>query len=163
MKCSNCGHLVSDGEKFCANCGEKIESKSESNQNTKYCSHCGESIEKDSQYCPNCGYSTNGENNHDINNNNQSNNFLSGKYDKIIGIGYAMLVLQFMFGIVFGIIAVIIGFYLITRPNSANGTDLNDLINNPSKNTFIHGILLIILPIFIFFILFFMGISFYHW
>ena len=163
MKCSNCSHPISEGEKFCSKCGQKIIYKSESNQNTKYCSNCGKQIDEDSQFCQSCGCSVNGESKYNINNNNQSNNFLSGQYDKMIGIGYAMLVLQFMFGIVFGIIAVIIGFYLITRPNSANGTDPNDLINNPSKNTFIHGILLIILPIFICFILFFMGISFYHW
>lgn len=75
MKCSNCSHPISEGEKFCSKCGQKIIYKSESNQNTKYCSHCGESIEKDRQYCPNCGYSTNGKSNHDINSNNQSNNF----------------------------------------------------------------------------------------
>jgi hypothetical protein len=32
MKCSNCSHIISDGEKFCTRCGQKVECKSESNQ-----------------------------------------------------------------------------------------------------------------------------------
>ena len=63
MKCSNCNHPISDGEKFCNNCGQKIECESESNQNTKYCSNCGEPIEKDSEFCSRCGRARNKENN----------------------------------------------------------------------------------------------------
>ena len=150
MKCSNCSHPISEGEKFCSKCGQKVKNESENN----YCINCGSKLENDNQFCSNCGCSVNGEVKHNINI-NQSSNFLSGQYDKIIVLGYGMLVLQFLFGIYFGIVSAIIGFYLITRPNNnTNGTDPNDLINNPSKNTFIHGLLLIILPFCVFCLLF---------
>ena len=56
MKCSNCGNIVPDGEKFCEKCGSKIESiNSENNQNTKYCRKCGEPLKSDSEFCPKCG------------------------------------------------------------------------------------------------------------
>lgn len=158
MKCSNCDHLVSDGEKFCANCGEKIESKSESNQNTKYCSHCGESIEKDSQYCPNCGYSTNGESNHNINN-NPSSNFLSGKYDKLIYLGYGLTFVSFIIGsmianLLLALCVMAIGVYILTRPNiKENSTGNGSFIRNPTEHAYVHGIILFVLPFIIPFII----------
>ena len=73
MKCSNCGNMVPDGEKFCQKCGSKIENESKSNQNTKYCSNCGEPIEENSEFCSHCGVTTNKEkksNESSINNQN---------------------------------------------------------------------------------------------
>ena len=152
MKCSNCDHLVPDGEKFCTNCGQKIESKSESNQNTKYCSNCGESMEKDSQFCTNCGYSTNGESNHNINN-NPSSNFLSGKYDKIIYLGYGLTIASLIFGFyavgwlfTFGTMA--IGAYILTRHDIKKiSTNKGSMIINPTEYAYTHGKLLVVLPV----------------
>ena len=62
MKCSNCGNMVPDGEKFCGNCGSKVDS-SNSDDNAKYCPNCGSMIEKGNQFCPKCGFDTNKENN----------------------------------------------------------------------------------------------------
>lgn len=62
MKCSNCGNMVPDGEKFCGNCGSKVDS-SNSDDNAKYCPNCGGMIEKGNQFCPKCGFDTNKENN----------------------------------------------------------------------------------------------------
>lgn len=73
MKCSNCGNVVPDGEKFCPKCGSKVENKSVNNQNTKYCSNCGEQVEENSEFCSHCGATTNKEkksNENSINNQN---------------------------------------------------------------------------------------------
>lgn len=47
MKCSNCGEEVSDGIKFCPNCGENLEKPK--------CPDCGHEVSDAVAFCPNCG------------------------------------------------------------------------------------------------------------
>lgn len=154
MKCSNCSHIISDGEKFCANCGQKIEYESENN----YCSNCGSKMENDSQYCSNCGYGENRESKHNINN-NQSNNSLSGKYDKLIYLGYGLTFVSFIIGsmianLLLALCVMAIGVYILTRPNiKENSTGNGSFIRNPTEHAYVHGIILFVLPFIIPFII----------
>lgn len=59
MKCSNCGEEISDGIKFCPNCGENLEKmrgtdSCENLENPK-CPDCGHEIIDAVTFCPNCG------------------------------------------------------------------------------------------------------------
>lgn len=71
--CSNCGHKLADGAKFCGNCGVRVgevvnESKSEpeSERKTFYegeihkCPQCGEVLNSFTGNCPSCGYELRG-------------------------------------------------------------------------------------------------------
>ena len=59
MKCSNCGEEISDGIKFCPNCGENLEkmrdSDSGENLENPKCPDCGHEISDAVTFCPNCG------------------------------------------------------------------------------------------------------------
>ena len=48
--CPKCGTVLSDGMKFCPNCGEKVQV-----QTAVFCTECGTQIDKDARFCPNCG------------------------------------------------------------------------------------------------------------
>ena len=50
MKCPNCGMELLTGEKFCRECGSKIEIPPQG-----YCSKCGAKLETTSKFCPECG------------------------------------------------------------------------------------------------------------
>ena len=47
VKCSNCGHDIPAGAKFCSNCGAK--------QEAKFCSNCGQKLDGGAKFCLNCG------------------------------------------------------------------------------------------------------------
>lgn len=47
--CTNCGHPLSPGAKFCEECGTKAE------QNSNICSGCGYVFTSESKFCPECG------------------------------------------------------------------------------------------------------------
>lgn len=49
--CRKCGTLLSEGAKFCPQCGEKAEEK-----NTKQCPECGFERKGSEKFCPQCGY-----------------------------------------------------------------------------------------------------------
>lgn len=51
MKCNKCGLENIENAKFCAHCGEKIESANDS----KKCVICGNQNEEDAKYCAVCG------------------------------------------------------------------------------------------------------------
>lgn len=46
-KCSNCGHEMHAGAKFCPECGAK--------QEAKFCSNCGHKLQENAKFCPECG------------------------------------------------------------------------------------------------------------
>lgn len=48
-KCTKCGHALSEGSKFCSECGEST---------SKKCSNCDNILEKDSKVCDECGYNS---------------------------------------------------------------------------------------------------------
>ena len=48
--CTKCGMQYSSGQKFCVNCGEKIQQKAE-----KFCTSCGKKIAAESKFCCECG------------------------------------------------------------------------------------------------------------
>lgn len=48
-KCSNCGNSLSEGSKFCSECGHSTNKK---------CSNCESIMEKDSTICDECGYNS---------------------------------------------------------------------------------------------------------
>lgn len=50
LTCGKCGSLIPDDSKFCAFCGEKVQSAKE-----QYCPSCGKSMEANSKFCPFCG------------------------------------------------------------------------------------------------------------
>lgn len=49
-KCSKCGNQLSNGAKFCSECGSPV-------QVNKFCSNCGNQVAADAKFCPNCGKS----------------------------------------------------------------------------------------------------------
>lgn len=57
MKCNNCGADVEPGQKFCINCGSKIEQPAESVSETtdKFCVNCGAELVPGAKFCVNCG------------------------------------------------------------------------------------------------------------
>lgn len=46
--CTNCGKEIAGGERFCSNCGTKI-------QTIDTCSNCGHAFAADAKFCPMCG------------------------------------------------------------------------------------------------------------
>lgn len=46
MKCEKCGGEILPADKFCTNCGEKVET-------VRYCQNCGEALT--GKFCANCG------------------------------------------------------------------------------------------------------------
>lgn len=48
--CSNCGAQITNNAKFCPECGEKIETKT-----NNLCPKCGNEIEADEEFCSKCG------------------------------------------------------------------------------------------------------------
>lgn len=48
IKCTYCGTSLSDSEKFCHECGNKVEK-------TVFCTNCGNKIEAGYKFCPLCG------------------------------------------------------------------------------------------------------------
>lgn len=65
--CSNCGHQLADGEKFCAGCGRALEVAQNGNEKrTVYdgkihkCPNCGELLDSFTAVCPVCNYELRG-------------------------------------------------------------------------------------------------------
>lgn len=67
--CTECGKLLANGEKFCANCGKAVTSENSEGNNrrkTAYegelhkCPSCGEVLPPFSVICPSCGYEVRG-------------------------------------------------------------------------------------------------------
>lgn len=52
-KCSNCGHLVDEGTKFCPSCGKPI-----APAGSIQCSNCSKPIPQGARFCPSCGTAT---------------------------------------------------------------------------------------------------------
>lgn len=48
MKCKNCGADLLDTDKFCNQCGQKVEEKTR-------CPECGEKLREGTRFCPKCG------------------------------------------------------------------------------------------------------------
>ena len=159
VTCQSCGSEVDAKSKFCKNCGSKVnvdEEKIDANE-TKFCENCGKELKEGTDFCPECGAKG-------------GKVVKNGKDYKIpIIIGYIFTLLNLIGGgIICLIIAIAIAIYIITRPeaNSKNNNvvaaldslasnpsgAINELIHNPNDNLYLHGILLIILPI-IFFII----------
>ena len=59
VKCSECGHMVSDKAVSCPNCGCPMQPQNESCDTCPECSH---SVSKTASICPNCGYPINNQN-----------------------------------------------------------------------------------------------------
>ena len=59
-RCRKCGNICKENDKFCNNCGSKLE--------TEYlCSNCYSKVEKEDKFCNNCGKEFKGKNNFCIN------------------------------------------------------------------------------------------------
>ena len=64
--CTNCGHFLTDGAKFCASCGTSITSASGSERKTVFdgelhkCPSCGERLKAFEATCPACNYELRG-------------------------------------------------------------------------------------------------------
>lgn len=60
--CTDCGQELSDGAKFCANCGKAVNNNSTTQRKTVYdgelhkCPNCGEVLESFVVNCPTCGH-----------------------------------------------------------------------------------------------------------
>lgn len=128
--CENCGHEMSDSNKFCEKCSNQI-IKNESNTNTKnkYCKKCGALIKENSRFCNVCGFVV--------------DDVPQKSYNLFLILGYLTA-----FGVLFidtailGVIcSVPIGLYLITRPETQQ-----------NKILYLHGILLVVMPL-VFFII----------
>lgn len=61
MKCSKCNHENPDSNKFCSECGTKLEV----NTYNIECPYCHRQIPKDSKFCPDCGNKISYSDNHD--------------------------------------------------------------------------------------------------
>ena len=53
--CKNCGEALSEGAKFCSNCGTKVLVSENTEKKNKFCSECGAIIKSDSKFCGECG------------------------------------------------------------------------------------------------------------
>ncbi|MBS6185497.1 MAG: zinc-ribbon domain-containing protein, partial [Clostridium celatum] len=53
--CKNCGESLSEGAKFCSNCGTKIVTIENTEKKNKFCSECGSVITSDAKFCGECG------------------------------------------------------------------------------------------------------------
>ncbi|MCR5177158.1 MAG: zinc ribbon domain-containing protein [Anaerovibrio sp.] len=51
--CPNCNHPISEGQKFCMNCGTKLIEERQPKHN--FCKNCGAKLIDEAQYCQNCG------------------------------------------------------------------------------------------------------------
>ena len=51
LECSNCKAKVSNGTKFCPECGTKIEIVK-----NKFCPECGAAVKAGVKFCSECGY-----------------------------------------------------------------------------------------------------------
>lgn len=51
IKCTKCGYELSDGAKFCGNCGTTVEAVSEK----KFCAKCGSQLKPEAKFCGVCG------------------------------------------------------------------------------------------------------------
>lgn len=159
--CRVCGKEVTN-EKFCPNCGSainnenKVDENSSKNQNIKYCDKCGEPIDESMNFCSNCGNNFSDTN---IGNTNIENN-INKNYDNLIYVGYGLIIATFIAGYVFAFAAMAIGIYILTRPNIKTSSSGNgSFLSNPTENAFVHGILLIILPIPVAFIGWIIGLA----
>ena len=50
MKCSFCGAELGEQEKFCPECGKKVET-----QTVRFCRECGSELKEGTRFCTNCG------------------------------------------------------------------------------------------------------------
>ena len=63
--CSNCGKIISNGEKICSNCGFPIDYKEKTKRKEEYagkivkCPACGTEIPSFTAFCPGCGHEIN--------------------------------------------------------------------------------------------------------
>ncbi len=48
LNCPSCGEVLESDDKFCSNCGGKIEHQ-------KFCTSCGDELEPGDKFCSNCG------------------------------------------------------------------------------------------------------------
>lgn len=53
--CKSCGESLSEGAKFCSNCGAKIVTIENIEKKNKFCSECGAAIKSDAKFCGECG------------------------------------------------------------------------------------------------------------
>ena len=53
--CKSCGESLSEGAKFCSNCGTKIVTIENIEKKNKFCSECGAAIKSDAKFCGECG------------------------------------------------------------------------------------------------------------
>lgn len=53
--CKICGESLSEGAKFCSNCGTKIVTIESTEKKNKFCSECGAAIKSDAKFCGECG------------------------------------------------------------------------------------------------------------
>ena len=58
LYCDDCGQGLSEGFKFCTNCGKDL---SEINQTEILCQNCGTQLSEENKFCPNCGESVSRE------------------------------------------------------------------------------------------------------
>lgn len=62
MYCRKCGKILSEGQKFCPDCGERVDGVASVRQPAiKICRHCGCKMDERQQYCPHCGIPANEE------------------------------------------------------------------------------------------------------
>lgn len=54
LVCKNCGEALSEGSKFCSNCGAKV-SSNQTNVKKRFCTQCGAVIPEGCKFCSECG------------------------------------------------------------------------------------------------------------
>lgn len=53
--CPKCGNIISEGELFCSNCGERLINELK-DKDENVCPHCGKPRKSDGQFCVICGF-----------------------------------------------------------------------------------------------------------
>ncbi len=123
MKCNKCGLENNENAKFCAYCGEKLESTNGS----KKCVICGNENEENAKYCAVCGSQLSQTQNnysytptYDVVESVKEDKFgMTSMVVGIVSISTTILCCMFPLGLVGGIVSTIMGIISLTKTKSS--------------------------------------------